>query len=150
MLNFVKKITFILLVPWLGLLSGNALAESENFGDYTVYYQAVNSAFLKADIARQYGIVRSDRRAFLNISVMKKQADGTMQAVAASVSGGKRNLLGQVGDLAFREIREEKAIYYIGEFEYSNAEIIRFRLEVEPENSGSVHEISWETRVYNN
>jgi len=140
----------MLLVPCLGLQAGNAKAESESFGDYTVYYQAVNSTFLKTDIARQYGIVRSDRRAFLNISVMKKQADGTQQAVAASVSGGKRNLLGQVGELEFREIREQKAIYYIGEFEYSNAEIIRFRLEVEPENSGTVHEISWETRVYNN
>jgi len=140
----------MLLVPCLGLQAGNAMAESESFGDYTVYYQAVNSTFLKTDIARQYGIVRSDRRAFLNISVMKKQADGTQQAVVASVSGGKRNLLGQVGELEFREIREQKAIYYIGEFEYSNAEIIRFRLEVEPENSGTVHEISWETRVYNN
>ncbi len=134
----------------LGFLTGNVMAQSESFGDYTVYYQAVNSTFLKADIARQYGIVRSDRRAFLNVSVMKKQADGSTVAVSANVSGGKRNLLGQVGELAFREIREESAIYYIGEFEYSNAEIIRFRLEVEPEDTGTAHEISWETRVYNN
>ena len=72
-----------------------------------------------------------------------------MTAVTAAVSGGKRNLLGQVGDIDFREIREENAIYYIGEFEYSNAEIVRFTIDVQPEMTGQSHEIRWETRMYN-
>ena len=136
-------ITLILLLP------ATLHAESATIGDYTVYYQAVNSTFINADIAEQYGIVRSDRRAFLNISVSKSSAAGSMTAVTAAVSGGKRNLLGQVGDIEFREIREENAIYYIGEFEYSNAEIVRFTIHVQPEMTGQSHEIRWETRMYN-
>lgn len=125
-------------------------AASERFGDYTVYYQAVNSTFLNPDIAEQYGIVRSDRRAFLNISVMKHSPDGGTAAVPARISGGRKNLLGQVGAIAFREIREENALYYIGEFEFSNAEIVRFAIDVQPELAGPVHTIAWETRLYNN
>ena len=134
----------------LTLLSLPAAAASESFDDYTVYYQAVNSTFLNAEIAELYGIVRSDRRAFLNISIMKRESDGSMQAVPAAVTGGKRNLLGQTGDIEFREIREENAVYYIGEFEYSNAEMVRFAVTVQPEMTGEAREIRWETRMYNN
>ena len=146
----MKKIAAML--TWCSLLfvASSTMAASENFGDYSVYYQAVNSTFINADIARQYGIVRSDRRAFLNISVLKNQADGSSIAVPAQLSGGKRNLLGQAGNIEFREIREGQAIYYIGEFDYSNAEIVRFRLEVSPEESELSHDIAWETRMYNN
>ena len=126
-----------------------SFSASETFGDYTIYYQAVNSTFINADIARQYGIVRSDRRAFLNVSVMKNSPGGTAMAVPALVSGGKRNLLGQVGDIDFREIREQNAIYYIGEFDFSNAEIVRFTINVQPNESGESLEIRWETRMYN-
>lgn len=143
------KIFRFLFVFMLACYSMASFGASEAFGDYTVYYQAVNSTFINADIAEQYGIVRSDRRAFLNISVMR-QDNGSMSAVTAQVSGGKRNLLGQFGDIEFREIREGAAIYYIGEFEYSNAETVRFAVEVEPEGSGQVQEIRWETRMYNN
>ena len=136
------------LIALLLLLPAALHAESATFGEYTVYYQAVNSTFINADIAEHYGIVRSDRRAFLNISV-SKTTGSTMTAVTAAVSGGKRNLLGQVGDIDFREIREENAIYYIGEFEYSNAEIVRFTINVQPEMTGQSHEIRWETRMYN-
>jgi hypothetical protein len=139
--SFILFSTFFLLTP----LSYGA---AESFGEYTVHYQAVNSTFVDADIAEQYGIVRSERRAFLNISVMKTASDGTMAAVPAVVSGGKRNLLGQSGEIAFREIREENAIYYIGEFEFSNAEFVRFAIAVQPEMVGESHEIRWETRMY--
>jgi hypothetical protein len=139
-----------LLLSLVLLLPGLALAESATFGDYTVYYQAVNSTFVNADIAEQYGIVRSDRRAFLNVNVSKTETNGRLNAVTASIIGGKRNLLGQVDDIAFREIREGEAIYYIGEFEFSNAEMVRFTLTVKPENQGPEYEIRWETRMYNN
>ena len=143
------------LLPWmmtllLPVFSMSAMAESRDFGDYTVYYQAVNSTFINAEIAKQYGIVRGDRRAFLNISISKRDDSGSMHAVTANVCGGKRNLLGQVGNIAFREIREENAIYYIGEFDFSNAEIIRFAITVQPEGSNQSEEVRWETRLYSN
>ena len=134
----------------LSLLTVFVQAESDTFGAYTVHYQAVNSTFLDADIAEQYGIVRSDRRAFLNISVIKAENEGSTLAVPAQISGGKRNLLGQTGSIEFREIREGSAIYYIGEFDYSNAERVRFSIEVQPEMTGEAVEIRWETQLYNN
>lgn len=146
----MKKFLLQLLIPVCLYLPVYLQAASESLGEYTVYYQAVNSTFLNADIAAQYGITRGDRRAFLNISISKTESDGSLSAVPANVSGGKRNLLGQVGDIAFTEIREENAIYYIGEFDFSNAETVRFSIEVQPEQTGQVHEIRWETQMYNN
>jgi len=146
----MKTLTSFLFCLFLTAWTFCSQAAMETFGDYTVYYQAVNSTFLNADIAEQYGIVRSDRRAFLNISVMKKSDDEKMTAVRARVDGGKRNLLGETSDIEFREIREENALYYIGEFEYSNAENVRFSVEVQPEFSGPAREIRWETQMYNN
>lgn len=138
----------ISLLAGLAIVPGLAMADEETFGDYTVYYQAVNSTFLNAKVAEQYGIVRSARRAFLNISVIKQEDDGSSTAVPAQVSGGRKNLLQQTRDIDFREIREENAIYYIGEFDFSNAEIVRFSVMVQPEGSNETHEINWETRLY--
>jgi len=70
--------------------------------------------------------------------------------VTAVISGGKRNLLGQTSNIEFREIQEGNAIYYIGEFEFSNAERVRFNITVRPEMAGPSHKISWETQMYNN
>jgi hypothetical protein len=144
----MKRIFIWLLFPVLVQAASETI--SDETGEYTVYYQAVNSTFITPDIAEQYGIVRSDRRAFLNISVVKNEVDGTTPAVPATISGGKRNLLGQTGNIEFREIREAAAIYYIGEFDFSNTERVRFSVDVQPENSETSHEIRWEARMYNN
>lgn len=125
-------------------------AEEQTFGDYTVHYNAVNSTFLTPDIAAQYDIVRSERRAFLNIAVLRNESDGSTTPVSAVVSGGKRNLLQQEGAIEFKEIREGEAIYYIGEFDFSNAEILRFEIELQPEGKGPAHTIEWSTQLYIN
>jgi hypothetical protein len=124
------------------------LAEEQDFGAYTVHYIAVNSTFLQPEIAQQYGIVRSARRAFLNVAVLRNDADGSTTPVTATLSGGKRNLLQQTGEITFREIREGDAIYYIGQFEFSNAEILRLTVSVQPEHQGPEHTIEWSTQLY--
>lgn len=134
-----------LLLP---ALAGGARAESQVFGAYSVHYQAVNSTFISPDIAAQYGIERNRRGAFLNIAVLKNNADGSTTPVPAAVSGGKQNLMQQTGDLDFNEVREGTAIYYIGQFEFSNAELLRFRLQVQPENAGPIYDIEWTTTLY--
>lgn len=128
-----------------------AVAEqSQSFGNYTVHYIAVNSTFLNPEIARQYGIVRANRRAFLNISILKNEADGGTTAVSANLSGQKKNLLQQSEDINFKEIREGDAIYYIGEFVFSNAEQLRFELEIQPEAQDSTYSLNWDIRLYIN
>lgn len=123
-------------------------AESQDFAEYTVHYIAVNSTFLEPDIAKQYNIVRASRRAFLNIAVLHNNADGSTTPVVAKLNGGKQNLMQQVGNIDFEEIREGDAIYYIGQFDFSNAELLRFNVEVQPENKGPTRHIEWTTTLY--
>lgn len=130
------------------LLSPSAHAESQTFGDYTVHYIAVNSTFISPQIAQQYGIERNRRGAFLNIAVLKNNADGSTTPVTAMVSGGKQNLLQQSGNIDFQEVREGEAIYYLGQFAFSNAELLRFKVQVQPELQGPVHGIEWTTTLY--
>jgi len=130
------------------ILCGSAFAEEQTFGDYTVHYQAVNSTFLTPEIAEQYDIVRSERRAFLNVAVLRNEADGSTTPVTATLNGTKHNLLQQSEPIEFRQVREDEAIYYIGRFDFSNAEILRFTLEVHPEGQEGAHTIEWSTQLY--
>jgi hypothetical protein len=132
------------------LLTPVALAEEQTFGDYTIHYQAVNSTFLTPEIAEQYGIVRSENGAFLNIAVLRNETDGSTTPVTATLNGTKHNLLQQSETLEFKEVREGEAIYYIGQFKFSNAEIVRFTLEVSPEGGEPGHTIEWNTQLYQN
>jgi len=130
------------------LMSLHSFAESEDFGAYTVHYIAVNSTFISADIARQYDIVRGKRNAFLNISILRNNDDGSTTPVTAQVQGTKNNLLQQSSTIEFREIHEGQAIYYLGQFDFSNAEILRFKVEVQPEPSIAAHSLEWTTQLY--
>ncbi len=134
------------LLLWLG--ASCALAESQTFGGYTVHYIAVNSTFLAPAIAAQYKIVRSKRHAFLNIAVLRNNAGGSTTPVTAKLSGGLSNLMQQSSKIAFNEIHEGDAIYYIGEFDFSNAETLRFKIDVQPEGTGSSHTLEWTTQLY--
>jgi hypothetical protein len=137
-----------LLGLFLLLQAATLRAESLDFGDYTVHYIAVNSTFIEPDIALQYGIERNRRSAFLNISVLKRNADGSTTPVTAVVTGGKQNLMQQQGEISFKEVREGQAIYYIGQFEFSNAELLRFRLQLQPEGRGPAQALEWTTTLY--
>jgi len=62
----------------------------------------------------------------------------------------KANFLSQNSTINFIEINEGDAIYYIGQFEFSNAENLRFNIEVQPENNGPVYPLSWTSKLYIN
>ncbi len=139
---------YFVLASALIFTASAAHAESQDFDNYTIHYIAVGTTFLTPEIAQQYNIVRSNRRAFLNVAVIRNNPDGSTTPVAATVTGGKSNLLQQSGDIEFAEIHEGEAIYYIGQFDFSNAEIIRLTVNVQPEMTGAVREIEWSTQLY--
>ncbi len=146
-MNKFLKISSICIIVLSNIFTSSVSAEqSQDFGDYTVHYIAVNSTFISPEVAERYGIVRSARNAFLNISVVKNGST----AVSAEITGEKANFLGQNSMINFIEVSEGNAIYYIGQFEFSNAENLRFNLEVQPENSGPVYPLSWTTKLYIN
>jgi hypothetical protein len=71
----------------------------------------------------------------VNISVIKKIEGTTGKAVPAEIRIEAKNLMGMPKDLQLREIREQEAIYYIGDFPIIDGEIVTFKLRVTPQHS---------------
>ena len=144
-----KKTALSLLTLCIAFPVFSQSETSKVFDEYTIHYIAVNSSFVSAEISESYNIVRGPRNAFLNISVIKNTG-GNGTSVQADISGEKANLLGQNSTLNFIEVREGDAIYYLGQLDFSNAESLRFNLEIQPENNGRIYPLSWTTKLYIN
>jgi hypothetical protein len=118
-----------------GVLS--ATESSKDFGEYVLYFNALNTDQLTPDIAREYGIVRSKSRAMLNVSIHRKNENGTTEAVTGAVSASAINLNGQLKTMTLREIREDLAIYYIGELAITDGEVLIYTIDATPSNDPS-------------
>ncbi|MCP3868954.1 MAG: DUF4426 domain-containing protein [Gammaproteobacteria bacterium] len=102
---------------------------------YTVHHNAIPTAMLTPAIASSYSIIRSKYRGLLNVSIIRTLEGTTGQPVKGQVKVVATNLLDQSRTIAMREIKEEEAIYYIGEFPIINRETLTFRMEVIPEGT---------------
>jgi hypothetical protein len=98
----------------------------KDFGDIEVHYNAVRTDELSAEVARAYGIERSANRVLLNVSLLRKGADGRTAPVDGTVTASAYNLNGQLKDLEMRRITEGSSIYFIGEVGISGTEILVF------------------------
>ncbi|MCG3726561.1 DUF4426 domain-containing protein [Vibrio cincinnatiensis] len=116
-------------------LPSNA-GQSINIKDIEVHYSAFNSTFLTPQVARSYQLTRNGYSAILNISVLDTASLGK-PALEAHISGQVRNLIGQTRSLQFREIKEDKAIYYLAEFRISNEESLTFDIAIDAGNKGT-------------
>ena len=129
-----------------------SFAEQHSVDDYTVHYNLLNSSFIEAAVATQYGIKRSKNIGLLNISVMKKSEKnpntGTGMAVISNIFGHGASLAGQVKSLAFKEIKEADAIYYIATFPINNGERLSFDLQVQPEKVGKLIPLKFKEQVF--
>jgi hypothetical protein len=109
---------------------------AETSGEYTVHYNALPTTVLGAEVARGYGIVRSATRGFLNVAVLRQRPGEDLgTAVPARVEASVRNLSGQRNVIELREIRDQDAIYYFGEFATRGEDTLRFELQVTPEGA---------------
>jgi hypothetical protein len=127
----------LVLIAVLALSPSIVRAErAHTDGEYTIHYNAIPTTALDASVARGYGIPRSGTRALLNIAVLRQPAgDAQPHAVGARVTAHVRSLTGQRNAIELRELRDQDAIYYIGEFRIRGEENLRFELEVTPEGS---------------
>ncbi len=107
---------------------------AKDFGAYVVHFNALKTDELTPDIASQYGIVRSQNRAMLNVSILHKDkpGDGMGSAVTGTVTASATNLTGQLKALNMREIKEGTAVYYIGETPVTDGETLVFKVDVKP------------------
>jgi hypothetical protein len=117
--------------------AGPAMETSRDFGDYVVHYRAFRSDELTPQIARSYGITRSQNRALLNISIIRKQEGTIGVPVKGAIRAEVHNLVGQYKDIQLREIEDGDAVYYLGETSISNAETLIFNVDVTPMGEGS-------------
>ncbi|MCV6588725.1 MAG: DUF4426 domain-containing protein [Marinobacterium sp.] len=143
-----KRLCQSLAATLLCLGSGIQAAQFVEFDNYEIHYNAFNSSFVKPEIAQQNNLVRGKRRALVNVSVLQKQSDGTLKAVNALVSGSATNLIGQEQQMKFNKIDEGKAIYYIGSFGFTDAQVMRIGLDVQPDPNKPAYTINFEQKFY--
>ncbi len=120
-------------------------ASSRDIGEHVVHFSAQLTDQLPADIAQIYNIVRSKNRAMLNVSVIE---EGTGSPVTAMVTVKTQNLTGQLKTVTMREIREQEAIYYIGETPVANRETLIFDISVVPEGKTSASDVRFKREFY--
>lgn len=123
--------------------------QSQDFGEYVVHYNALNTNLIPPQVAQAYNIQRSSSRALLNITVLKKVMDNPGSPVRAEISATGTNLTGQRRHLELREILDpEGAVYYIGEFPVHNMETYRFNIDVRIEGEEEPLVVKFKQQFY--
>jgi len=123
--------------------------QAQEFGDYIVHYNALSSSLITPEVAKAYGIRRSDSRALINISVLKNTEKQLATAVKAKVTTSGRNLTGQTRNVEMREINEgDDAIYYIGELSVRNMETFDFTVVVLVEGQSKPFKVKFRQQFY--
>lgn len=142
-------LSMVFLAAILGLSCGAEAQQSQDFGDYVVHYNALNTNFIPPQVAQGYGIKRSSSRALLNLTVLKKVMDNPGTPVSAKVSASGTNLTGQLREIEIRELNDtEGAIYYIGEFSIHNLETYNFTVNVQPEGEAEPLLVKFRQQFY--
>lgn len=116
-----------------------------DIGDHVVHFSAQSTDQLPPEVARAYNFVRSKNRAMLNVSVLR-EADNT--AVTADVTVKTVNLTGQLKNVSMRQIKEQEAIYYIGEVAVANRETLIFDISVTPEGVDTKSEVRFKRQFF--
>ena len=94
--------------------------------EHRIHYTTFSSLIIPPDVASAHGIVRSEKRIVLNVSVLKQNIPAT-----ASIAGHVINLLNQRFELVFDEVNEAEAIYYLANYLALEHDILRFNLDVQ-------------------
>ncbi len=120
--------------------------QSQQFGTYEVHYSTLNTNMLSPEIASAYGIQRTGTQAMLNITVLDTESG---EPVQAGVEATATNLTGQRRDIKLREIRDQGAIYYIGQFRIHNEESLNFSVRIRPqEHDGDPFTLTFRQQFY--
>ncbi len=104
----------------------------QDFGDYTLHFNAMTTDRLTAEVAQRHGIVRSGNRAMLNVSIVMNREGAIGIPVRGTVDVSAANLTGQLKPVSLREITEAEAIYYIGESNVADGETLVYTIDATP------------------
>lgn len=125
----------LLLASSLSLMlsvATTAAADSiRDFGRHIVHCKFVASDELEADVATQLQINPTPGRGALIIAIMEKPDDGSMEhPIRGEVAAHWSDLKGMMGTIHVREIRDQAAIYYVGEFDIPKTRMMTFDILV--------------------
>ncbi len=129
----MKKIKVIIMLTLF--MSASLFAQSRDFGNLEVHYSALPSTFIQANIAKNYGIQRSEYIGLVNITILDKYQH--LKAKKATITGNGRNLIGQSIPLKFKKITEGDAIYYIAQYRFTNKEMVNFDIYIKTANKNN-------------
>lgn len=121
--------------------------QARTFGNYTVHYNAFTTNILSPEIAKQYNISRSNNRALLNISILKKEMGTTTKPVRATVNATATNMNAQLRKLVVRELiepGEPGAIYYLAETTVNNGDTLTYNISFTPEGGAQTYSFSFQ------
>ncbi|NBC22494.1 MAG: DUF4426 domain-containing protein [Gammaproteobacteria bacterium] len=115
----------------------------QQLGRFEAHYSVIPTTLLKPAIAADYDITRARDRALVNIALIDPQSG----PVPAEVSGSVRDLLSLERPLAFTEVREGEAVYYLATIEHGDEETMRFFVDVETPD-GTSHRLEFQQKLY--
>jgi len=122
---------------------------SDRFGPYELFYSVINTTFLSPNVASTYGITRGKNRAFINLAVREHMDDGSTEARTMQMTGRSWDLIANK-QLAFQEINESGAIYYIAEFKFINEEWHFFEFDFRPKGADQSFSFKYKQQLYIN
>ncbi|MEX2326951.1 MAG: DUF4426 domain-containing protein [Pseudomonadales bacterium] len=125
------------------LVCNQSLAERVRWQDYDIHYTTFTSSLVPAEVAGVHGIVRSDQRIVTNIVILQNG-----RPIAARIKGSATNLLNQLFDLNFVEVKEQDAIYYLASQIIDQRDTIRFAIDVTPVNSSETYSFKFTRQYY--
>jgi len=139
----------LLMLAALVFATDGAAQQSQDFGDYVVHYNALNTNLIPPQVAQAYGIARSANRALLNVTVLRKVMDTPGSPTSAKLTASGTNLTGQRREIELREIKEPGgAVYYLGEFPVHNLETYRFEILVRVEGEAQPLEVRFKQEFF--
>ncbi len=94
--------------------------------DIELYSVAVPTTELTAEAAKNYNVERSPTRGLLTVTLVKKGKSGANETIAGQVYAGAINLRNNLSNIPIREVHEGGSVYYLGEFQVSTPDTLRF------------------------
>ena len=125
--------------------------QAKTFGNYTVHYNAFTTNMLSPEIAKLYNIARSNNRALLNISILKKEMGTTTKPVRARIDATATNMNAQLHKLGVRELIESGepgAIYYLAETTVNNGDTLTYNISFTPEGEEQTYSFSFQQQFF--
>ena len=126
-------VLLLLFSPLLAIGTDVCQAETQQHGAFDIHYTAFPSKIIPATVAQAHQISRADNKIVLNVSLKRDN-----QPAVAYLKGQVINLLEQVIELDFVEVRERDAIYYLATHISLPEDILRFNLLVTPIDSDPI------------